>query len=87
MMMRRRRPPSRSRHQTMMRSSAGYIERSAKSSAKPTRRILKTQRRIVDLLQVLILTRPNLARVVEDILEGMLSEQRHDDESENDNGD
>lgn len=65
------------RYRRTRRSSAASTTGSDRNL--PTPKILKAQRRIVDLLQVLVMKRPNMVCVVEDLLEGMLSESRKDD--------
>lgn len=84
-------PRRRRSRRLLARSFSGRsIGRWAKSSGKPTPKILNAQRKIVDLLQTLVLMRPSMVCVIEDVLEGMLRDRRrndHGDTAENENGD
>jgi hypothetical protein len=40
----------------------------------------------VDLLQILVLRRPNMVCVIEDVLEGILSSTRRGDDPDTENG-
>jgi hypothetical protein len=81
---RSRRRPLRSNPTTP--SSKRFIARWGESSGRPSPRILKAQRRIVDLLQILVLRRPNMVCVIEDVLEGILSSTRRGDDPDTENG-
>jgi len=56
-----------------------------RSSRNFSPKVVKRQReRIVDKLQILMLRRPNMLDIVERVLDGLLSEKRHDDEDNED---
>jgi hypothetical protein len=63
--------------------SASSQNLSAKKSrsSKPESVTLRRKRlqRIIDKLQVLMLRRPSNVRIIESVLDGLLSENRHDD--------
>lgn len=66
-----------SRSVTNSRNSVPESENSKNVSVSP--KLLKAQRTIVNLLQRLVLERPNMVCVVEDLMEGMLQSRRAGD--------